>query len=289
MEEEKEVVKNTDNDSPSLVVASTNQEKVDGNSGSKQDLSGDVSCSKFMQKKLEKAKKKALQYGYTVPDLRYPLEKPLKQRTALAVLGYLIFALGIIISLLAIYFTYKVGLWSTLFSAFGISSDALSESTLNKTFGLSQIKGFVGIVIIIILITIVLALVGICSWIISFGLRVARVSKVSRQEMAKGYEVFDTIGIMFLLSAIGIAGIVVSIVGLGLKTNTWIICGVLALCIALFLTIAIILIVERKKEAKWFETLSKEMQEDFIEYNNVIKKYSAKGNAKTLGRLNRRR
>lgn len=275
MEDKKEVIPM--DDKSNLEGNATSKEIATANSNSNQ-----VEYSKYMQKKIAKAKKKALHYGYSIPDLKYPLQKPLKNRTALSIIGYLILALGILLSVASVYLTIKFGFWSTLISMFGVGSDALSENTLSKTFGLSQLTGFIAIVAIVIIITILLILAGICAWVIAFGARVSKVSKVSRQEMAKGYEVSQIIKEMFLFAFFAIAGIVLCFMGLGMESSTWIISSVLALCVVLFLTLAIMLIVERKKETQWFETLSMDEKEDFIAYNDVIKKYSAKGKTRTF-------
>ncbi len=283
MEDKKEVTREenvSDLERPIATSEPNTMENVEHNASA-----NEMEYSKYMQKKIAKAKKKALNYGYSIPDLKYPLEKPLKKRTALSVIGYIFLALGILVSAVAVYLTIKFGLWSTLLSLFGVSSDALSENTLSKTFGLSQITGFVAIVAIIIIVAILLVVMGICVWAITFGIRASKVAKVSRQEMAKGYEVLEIIRLMFLFVIVAIAGIVLCILGLGMEMSTWIIVGVLTLCIAMFLTFVIMLIVERKKEAQWFETLSIDAQEDFMAYNEVIKKYSAKGKVKTFSRF----
>lgn len=247
-----------------------------------------VEYSKYMQKKIEKAKKKALQYGYTVPELKYPLEKPDRSRTAIGVWGYLILAFGILFTGVMVYLTYSTGLLAGLLSAFGFGNDAFSESSMAKTFGLSQIGGFLAIIMIIVILSILLAIAGICVWTIVFGVRSVRVAKVSRQEMAKGYEVFDSICLMITLPLVAVVAIVVVVAWLGLDVNTWIICGVLTLGIILYIAFAIMLIVERNREKRWFESLPVDAQQDFIEYNDVIKRYSARTNNRRFVGLKRR-
>ena len=242
-----------------------------------------VEYSKYMQKKIEKAKKKALQYGYTVPELKYPLEKPNKNRTAISVFGYLILVFSILFTGAMAYLTYSTGLLTGLLSAFGLGSESFSESSMAKTFGLSQIGGILAIIMIIVIVAILTMIAGICVWSIVFGIRSVRVAKVSRQEMAKGYEVFDSICLMIILPIVAIVVMVVLVAWLGLNVNTWVICGVLTLGIILYITFAILLIVERSKEKKWFKSLPDDAQQDFIEYNDVIKKYSARTNNRKFG------
>lgn len=230
-----------------------------------------ASYSEHSYKNVQKIREKAKYYGYDVPYLQFPVQKQEKPRTLFVVLGVL-YAVALAAAL-----TLSVMLVTNLMLP--LISSALETTGWVKfrawdifgvVAGLSAIGSFMVWVIVIALAA---AIIGVNVFLLSQTLRMFRLSKISMQEMAKGYEIgnmiFGLIAIIVSTLVVGIAILVmtrenIKPAGIGLVVS------VMVVICALVGTILGLLLMERNKAKKEFEKLSDEEKEDFIRHNQVL-------------------
>lgn len=233
----------------------------------------DPGYTKYLSKKIKKVKKKAIQYGITVPDLHYPLEKPSKPRLAFYIIGYIMIALGLASLVASVVLFIKAGIFSSMIELLSGSIDTLDPEVMKNTFGLSSVVGVGGIVLGIIIFIVLLVVVAIIVALISLGIKNLRLAKASRQEIAVGFEVTNYIWGIVATMLICVA-IVVGLISkggfAGVTVLITIIAGALVAVLAVLLTF---LILQRKKEKVWFDTLDEDRKQDFLNLNQALKQY----------------
>lgn len=232
------------------------------------------SYSKYMYKKLVKARKKGLQYGVTIPPLKYELDKPEKTRKVFLIAGYtlLSFTIALFIGFIIMYIVS--GVFPMFIDMLRGTSSVYSKELFEKSLGLSSF-GAISLTWLYIVIVILLLLpIGIIMGLVKGVIKNFAFSKISKQEMAKGFEVSRYINILvisiFLTLLIGILFIVEGLTRGGLGVFITIMSFVIFACC---LTLLIFIIKERKREKEWFNSLSEEKQQDFLNQNKAVKKY----------------
>lgn len=232
------------------------------------------SYSKYMYKKLVKARKKGLQYGVTIPPLKYELEKPEKTRKVFLIAGYTLlgFTIALFIGFIIMYIIS--GVFPMFIDMIRGTSNVYSKELFEKSLGLTSF-GAISLTWLYIVIVILLLLpIGIIIGLVKGVIKNFALSKISKQEMAKGFEVSRYINILvisiFLTLLIGILFIVEGLTRGGLGVFITIMSFVIFACC---LTLLIFIIKERKREKEWFNSLSEEKQQDFLNQNNAVKKY----------------
>jgi len=149
-------------------------------------------------------------------------------------------------------------------------------------FGLfATFTSLISIFVWLILVLIVAVVVAFNIYFISQTIKFFKMSKISMQEMAKGFEVGNLIirlgAIMAITVMVGIT-ILVLTRGEATAAGIWLIIGVMLAIIALISPFFVLLIVQRNKAKKQFAQLSEEQQKDFIRHNQMLDRVNRKSN-----------
>ena len=229
--------------------------------------------SKYMYKRFLRFKRKGLDYGITVPDLNYPLDKPASPRIAFKITTFVMLALAVMVFSLSVYFLVKCKVFTMLYELVNNTKTVFTEKAFEESLGLSSIASvgavwlylLCGVLILVPILAIVgLLLIARKNWILS---------KVSRQEMAKGYEVSKYIFISFVLLFLTATFIVVILATSGFSTTfSKIAFTILLVIFAYLISNIVVLKIEKQKDEIWFNELPIERQQDFINQNKVMKR-----------------
>ena len=238
-----------------------------------------ASYSEYSYKKVQKLREKGKYYGYDVPYLQHPVKKQEKPRAIFVVFGVL-YAIAAAIALALSVFLVINFLLPVIGQAVGISG--FVKFRVWDIFGLFAGVSAIGVMMVWVVVIAVAALIfGVNLFLISQTIKMFRMSKISMQEMAKGYEVSGMLlRLAVLIVGTLIAGIAILVLtreniepaGIGLVV------GVMVAICALVGTIFGLLLWQRIKAKKEFEELSEEEQKDFIRHNQVLDRLERKRN-----------
>lgn len=231
------------------------------------------SYSKYMYKKLQKARKKGKQYGVDVPKLNYTLDKPEKPRKLFQIIGYSMLALTILVAVGFIVAYIVSGIFPMFAELISGTVSVYSKETLGKSLGLSGVASLAVTWIYVLIIILLLIPIALVWLLVKFTIKNLSFINLSKQEMAKGFEVKRyLLGLYIMMGASLALVILFAFEGL---LNGGLGIFIIVLSIVMFATclvISIFITKERKKEQVWFNNLEIEKQQDFINQNNSIKK-----------------
>lgn len=231
------------------------------------------SYSKYMYKKLQKARKKGKQYGVDVPKLNYTLDKPEKPRKLFQIIGYSMLTLTILVAVGFIVAYIVSGIFPMFAELISGTVSVYSKETLGKSLGLSGIASLAVTWIYVLIIVLLLIPIALVWLLVKFTIKNLSFINLSKQEMAKGFEVKRyLLGLYIMMGASLALVILFAFEGL---LNGGLGIFIIVLSIVMFATclvISIFITKERKKEQVWFNNLEIEKQQDFINQNNSIKK-----------------
>lgn len=231
------------------------------------------SYSKYMYKKLQKARKKGKQYGVDVPKLNYTLDKPEKPRKLFQIIGYSMLTLTILVAVGFIVAYIVSGIFPMFAELISGTVSVYSKETLGKSLGLSGIASLAVTWIYVLIIVLLLIPIALVWLLVKFTIKNLSFINLSKQEMAKGFEVKRYLLGLYIMMGVSLALVILFAFegllngGLGIF--------IIVLSIVMFATclvISIFITKERKKEQVWFNNLEIEKQQDFINQNNSIKK-----------------
>lgn len=231
------------------------------------------SYSKYMYKKLQKARKKGKQYGVDVPKLNYSLDKPEKPRKLFQIIGYSMLALTILVAVGFIVAYIVSGIFPMFAELISGTVSVYSKETLGKSLGLSGVASLAVTWIYVLIIILLLIPIAVVWLLVKFTIKNLSFINLSKQEMAKGFEVKRYLLGLYIMMGVSLALVILFAFegllngGLGIF--------IIVLSIVMFATclvISIFITKERKKEQVWFNNLEIEKQQDFINQNNSIKK-----------------
>lgn len=226
-----------------------------------------ASYSDYSYKKVKKLREKGKFWAIDVPYLQYPVTKQEKPRPLFIAFG--------ILSLIVLGFVGYAAFRITTNLILPLVAAALQMNSVFNIpfwdiFGLFTMFNSLAPFLCWILVGVVSALtIGMVVYFISLTKRLFCLSKISMQEMAKGYEVRS------MIYALGTIIAIVLIVGIFLLVkfgsnmtakNIWIVIGVMVAIVALVGVVFALLIVQRRKETKLFNQLPKEQQDDYINH-----------------------
>ena len=230
------------------------------------------SYSKYMYKKLQKARKKGKQYGVDVPKLNYSLDKPEKPRKLFQIIGYSMLALTILVAVGFIVAYIVSGIFPMFAELISGTVSVYSKETLGKSLGLSGVASLAVTWIYVLIIILLLIPIALVWLLVKFTIKNLSFINLSKQEMAKGFEVKRyLLGLYIMMGASLALVILFAFEGL---LNGGLGIFIIVLSIVMFATclvISIFITKERKKEQVWFNNLEIEKQQDFINQNNSIK------------------
>lgn len=274
MEEEKiqPAPQNENND----IVVSTEVQNNNQQSNSGEPISTNNNFTKYMQKKLAKAKRKSLQYGVTIPDLKYELTAPEKPRAIFSIVGYIMIAIGLAIFVGATIWFISSGIFSVFGQLVSGATTSLTPEMAEKTLGFSALAGAGAIFICIFIAIVMLIPTVICIALVALGIKNINLTHASRQEMAVGYEV--TRYLLWLISIMFFSVLAVIIFAIeGFKGSALIAITIIASILIIICAVLFAIILQaRKKDKVWFETLPEDRKQDFIAQNKMLKEYSSR-------------
>ena len=236
-----------------------------------------LSYGKSVYRRVQRWRRRAARRGMEIPYLAYELHKPDKPRIffwILAIISAIIFA-GIVVGIGALYVVVIKNV--TGMPDFGSALSTLfDKETLLKSGTLSGLAGFFLIIVMILLYTLLIA-VMIIPFAAAFYFYISvrdtfYMAKCSKEEFAEGNvigsRIFKLGAILVALTIMFIVGMVYVEIPVG-KT----ILGILyaALMLALGGLLALILL-ERHKCKKWFETLDTRQQQNYLAHDQGIRK-----------------
>lgn len=246
----------------------TKIEKVEANIGEEIEKS---SFTPYMQKQVKKLRKKGLEYGVSVPYLNYELDKPEKQRKIFNVIAIIFFVLAMAMVIGTVVMYFYTHIFSAIFEIANKSNDLTSYDTLQNSLGLSGFVGIASWALVLILAVISLLPIPIIIVTINFARKNLSFAKMSKQEMAKGFEIKNFI-IFLIFSAIFSLALAIILLCQGMASGAFGICSVVFLFLLFVICVAlsVIIIKEKNKETQWFNTLPIEKQQDFLNFNKSL-------------------
>lgn len=231
------------------------------------------SYSKYMYKKLQKARKKGKQYGVDVPKLNYTLDKPEKPRKLFQIIGYSMLALTILVAVGFIVAYIVSGIFPMFAELISGTVSVYSKETLGKSLGLSGVASLAVTWIYVLIIILLLIPIAVVWLLVKFTIKNLSFINLSKQEMAKGFEVKRYLLGLYIMMGVSLALVILFAFEGLLNGGLGIFIIVLSIIMfATCLVISIFITKERKKEQVWFNNLEIEKQQDFINQNNSIKK-----------------
>lgn len=228
---------------------------------------------KSSYKRVQKLRKKGIQYGVTISKCQYPLEKPDNPRKLMLVSMWACLIGIVSVVGLAIWLFIKIKYFTVFGQVIGLIGGTVSEEVVSKTLGFSGLVTASALVVLIVLILIMLIPIVIVWLLASKANTLHELAYAPRQEIAVGYKIKSMIKTAICLALIMLAVLIFGLIKDFLSNRN----GIIALCILLigivvFTIYAVSLILERKKDKAWFDTLSKEAQDDYLTHNEALHK-----------------
>lgn len=232
-----------------------------------------ASYSEYSYKNVQKLREKGKYYSYDVPYLQHPVKKQEKPRAIFLVFGIL-YAVATAAALTLSIMLVTNFLLPLITQAVSVSGAVKVRvwDIFGWVAGLSAMGAFMIWVIVIVVAALIIC---INIFLISQTIKMFRMSKLSMQEMAKGYEVGRMlIGLCTIILITLIVGIAILVLtrenikpaGIGL------IVGVMVIVTVVVGTIFGLLLWQRNKAKKEFEQLTEEEQKDFIRHNQALER-----------------
>lgn len=238
-----------------------------------------ASYSGYSYNKVKKLREKGKYWGYEVPYLQHPVQKQEKPRAIFIVAGIL-YAIMAVAMLVASFYITTSFILPTIGSALGLNGLLTFQKW--DIFGLFiSITSMMSIFVWLIIIVIAFFVIAINVYFISQTIKFFRMSKISMQEMAKGFEVQSLIiklgTVMGITLVVGIAIMIMTRETIT-PAGIWLVIGVMLAVLAVITPFFVILILQRKKANKQFAELSEEQQKDFIRHNQMLDRVNRKSN-----------
>lgn len=231
------------------------------------------SYGKFAYKRVQRLRRKGQRRGISVPYLGYELTKPDKPRTTFLIAAIISAALliGIIIGL---GFLYNGVIKSiTIFDGIGDVFKAVFDPTaFALSAGLSAIPGMMILLAYILLITIFLLPLGAIIYFYRFVRDVFYMANCSKEEFAKGNIVSSRLtGLILALIA---ATVVFTIIAICVEaSNVKLLAGIVYGGIVIVLGgLTVLMIIEKNKCAKWFESLNEYEKQNYLEHESSLRR-----------------
>lgn len=234
---------------------------------------------KSSYKRVQKLRGKGIQYGVTIPKCKHPLEKPDHPRK-LMLLSMWACLIGIVAVVgLAIWLFIKIKYFTSFGQVIGLIGGTVSEEVVSKTLGFSGLVTASALVVLIVLILMMLIPIVIVWLLANHAKTLHELAYAPRQEIAVGYKINGMIKSAICLATIMLAVLIFGLTKDLLSNKN----GIIAFCILLigivvFTIYAVSLILERKKDKAWFDKLSKEAQDDYLNHNEALLKLAKRRN-----------
>lgn len=235
-----------------------------------------ISYGKWVYRRVQRLRRKGKRRAIEVPQLGYKLTKPDKPRIAFWILAIIsaIFLIGIVVG---IGFLYNE-LVKT-FSLFGNLGDVLKVAFDPKTFalsaGLSSIPAIMVILAYLLVVVMLLLPIAAIIYVYNFVREIFYMANCSKEEFARGNVIASRI------SGLVVALITSTVIFIALliyfPASARILLGLVygAIVIVCGGLLALI-VVERAKNRKWFETLDEDKKQNFLAHDNALRKVKSR-------------
>ena len=230
------------------------------------------SYGKAAYRRVQRLRRKGRRRGIEVPPLGYELTKTEKPRIAfwiVAIVSVVIFV-GIIVGIFLLY-NELVKFFSDLSSLGDFIAVLFDPETLGVSLGLSALPGILMVMVYLLVLVLIAVPVVAAIYFYRFVRDAFYMAKCSKEEFAKGGQISSRIlGLITVL----LTAIVLFIVLLALIDSSG-----ARLCIGLIfagIVVALggllaLIIVEKVKANKWFETLDEDKKQNYLAHEKALK------------------
>ncbi|MCH5164924.1 MAG: hypothetical protein J1G01_00795 [Clostridiales bacterium] len=235
------------------------------------------SYGKIGYKRVQKLRKKGARRGIIVPKLCYELHKPEKPRVAFRVVAALaiVFLIGVMVAI-GFLFNELIKMSDSFTGLGDVFKVVFNPTAFTLSLGLSVLPALVIVLAYIMLFALFLVPLCVGLYLYSFVRSSFYLAICSKEEFAKGSIVGDRIRrlaiIVIISTLIWIVGLVMIKTGAG---KLFLSLGYFALIIVVGGLLAILL-VEKKKNEKWFETLDEDKKRNYLEHEAALRSVKRK-------------
>lgn len=232
-----------------------------------------LSYGKWGYKRIQRLRKKGLRRGIEVPELNFQLTKPDKPRVAFwiaAIVSIILFA-GIMVGV-GFLLNYLINdVFGQMYEATGGFFDTLlNPAVLFASQGLSFVPVLLLILAYLVLIAIAVVPISIAICCYRFAMHMFYFARCSKEEFAKGEMITGSIvgyvTALVVSTILLIAVFVITDAYMARLLFGLIYAAVVIICGGLLA----IIIVEKKKCGKWFESLDEDKKQNFLEHEKAL-------------------
>lgn len=232
-----------------------------------------LSYGKVGYKRVQRLRKKAKRKGINVPVLGYELTKPERPRIAFIVVAVvaLVIAVGVLVGM-GFLFKYLIDVFAVQFQdSGGLMKTLLDPTVFFATAGLSFLPVLLIIMAYLMLLLILLLPVLFAIYCYTFARDMIYLSKCSKEEFAKGSIVSDRI-FRLIVTLIVSTVILIAVLILCETQTPKIITGLAyAGAVIVFGSLLALLVFEKSKCGKWFETLDEYKKQNYLAHEKGLR------------------
>lgn len=226
-------------------------------------------------KKVQKLRKKALQYGIDVPKCTHPLTRPTRPRP-LMLLGKWVClgCAGLLVGLTILLFV-KLHYFKAFAQIFDVMRGTLDAKAVALTLGFSGIA--TATLFVVLLIMLAMAIIPI-AFVILFANQACEFGELAhapRQQIAVGYKIKSQIRLVSVLAILDLI-LTIFIIVKSKNSADWLIILILLVIFAVLVFYAVALKITQRKEKEWFGTLSVDAQNDYINHDKALEAFANK-------------
>lgn len=241
---------------------------------------------KSSYKRIQKLRKKGLNYGINVPKCTQPLIRPEKPRKLMitAMCAYIATALLLLVGTIIMYI--KMNYFTAVCDMIKVLQGTLKPENVAMSLGFSGFATISTFLLIVVLLLLAIAPIAIA---IALCIRIKSIYELAnapRQEIAVGYRIKNMILRIAVIAVADIAVLVFMLAEniLGDKGGLWPVLIMLTIFVVLVLY-DVALIISRKKEKQWYDTLPAEAREDYEAHNNALAKLDSRRRGSSVNRF----
>ena len=232
-----------------------------------------LSYGKLGYKRVQRLRKKGKRRNIEVPYLKYELHKPDKPRIVFWIIAVLaaVLMIGVIVG-----GVFAVHLFVKTQENFNGTGDLLKAAfrpeVMALSLGMSVLPGLMIVFAYAMLLLICLIPILVGAYLISYVRNALYLARCSKEEFAKGYDVSGRIQRLIVAIVLATVLLIVAIYASQTKTVVVPLVLVYACVVAVLGGFLAILLIERSKNLKWFETLDEAQKENFIQHDAGLRK-----------------
>ena len=232
-----------------------------------------MSYGKSVYKRVQRLRRKGRKRKIDVPYLGYALHKPEKPRIpfwVFAIISAVLFV-GIVVGIVVFY-----GMLIISFTGFSDVGEAIKSffdpATLTLSLGLSALPAIFLIIIYLMIAALLAIPILVAAYFFCFVRDAFYMAKCSREEFAKGNMIAKR------ALKLGIALIVITLIFIALMASLKVPSGKIlvgVLYAGLVITLGgllVMILIEKRKNEKWFETLSEVQKQNYLAHDGGLRK-----------------